>query len=39
VHEVNLDETRAVVKASKENSLIVTDLTIILSGQDWVLWN
>lgn len=39
VHEVNLTENRAVVKATKDNSVRLTNLTVILSGQEWVLWN
>ncbi|NJN55389.1 MAG: hypothetical protein HC804_11905, partial [Anaerolineae bacterium] len=38
VQQVLLNGSQALVKATPENSTNLTELTIVLSGGDWVLW-
>ncbi|MCP4361645.1 MAG: hypothetical protein GY796_26845 [Chloroflexi bacterium] len=39
VQQVHLNGKRATVTVTEKNSSELTDLSVILSGQDWVLWN
>jgi len=39
VQQVRLNGKQATVTVTKENSPELTDFSIILSGQEWVLWN
>lgn len=39
VQAINLNGDRALVKATRQNTTMLTDLTIVLSGQEWVFGN